>query len=145
MSEPTENLDNDIPADLAEDLADDLAAAPEPDGDQLPQEDTLIPSDVDDILDVGYSPADEPRHGLYDDVTGSLAGSISAELAAEEPDFGAPDQETDDFRAGRLVADADALEGRDNDIYADDEGVDGGAASAEEAAVHIIPEAGDDA
>jgi hypothetical protein len=29
-------------------------------------------------------------------------------------------------------------------LYADDEGIDGGAASAEEAAVHVVPEPADD-
>ncbi|MEK8225633.1 DUF5709 domain-containing protein [Oerskovia sp. M15] len=46
----------------------------------------------------------------------------------------------DTTRSGRLIADADALDGRVNDTYADDAGIDGGAASAEEAAVHIVEE-----
>lgn len=41
---------------------------------------------------------------------------------------------------GRLVADPDALDGRQNDTYADDEGISGGAAGAEEAAVHVVEE-----
>ena len=42
--------------------------------------------------------------------------------------------------AGRLVADTDALDGRSNDTYAEDEGISGGASSAEEAAVHVVEE-----
>jgi len=46
----------------------------------------------------------------------------------------------DATRSGRLVADPDALDGRQNDTYADDEGISGGAAGAEEAAVHVVEE-----
>ncbi|MCA1269899.1 DUF5709 domain-containing protein, partial [Streptomyces sp. 7G] len=44
-------------------------------------------------------------------------------------------------RAGRLSG-ADDATGRENDVFAEDVGIDGGAASAEEAAVHITDETG---
>jgi hypothetical protein len=50
------------------------------------------------------------------------------------------DDQVGDRRAGRLVlGDADELDAR-SDYWAPDVGIDGGAASAEEAAVHIIPD-----
>jgi hypothetical protein len=51
------------------------------------------------------------------------------------------DGEVGDLRAGRLV---DPNEGigpdEDGDLIGEDVGIDGGAASAEEAAMHIVPE-----
>jgi hypothetical protein len=67
-------------------------------------------------------------------------------LAQEEPDVWDQDPLThpDTTRAGRLVADDDAdpnADGaRDNDVYGQDVGIDGAAASAEEAAVHWVEE-----
>jgi hypothetical protein len=115
------------------------------DDDQLTQEDTLIDRGVDDLLDEGYSPPDrwrEPRdHETLDEL-----------LAEEEPDPAmrldesdyvdeqAGDDEVGDRRSGRLVA-PDAGFGVDDEaeLLGTDVGIDGGAASAEEAAVHIIP------
>lgn len=49
--------------------------------------------------------------------------------------------EVGEERAGRLVAPDEGLEeDREKDLVGDDVGIDGAAASAEEAAVHIIPE-----
>lgn len=46
-----------------------------------------------------------------------------------------------DVRAGRLVADrSDAYADNRNDVLADDVGIDGAGASAEEAAMHVIDE-----
>lgn len=53
---------------------------------------------------------------------------------------GAPEGSTVEPRAGRLSGAADAA-GRENDVFAEDVGIDGGAASAEEAAVHLTDEA----
>ncbi|WP_405828694.1 DUF5709 domain-containing protein [Streptomyces sp. NBC_01176] len=51
------------------------------------------------------------------------------------------DDEVGQDRAGRLVArDGGAHEDADKDMFAEDVGIDGGAASAEEAAVHRIPD-----
>jgi hypothetical protein len=49
------------------------------------------------------------------------------------------DDEVGDVRAGRLVASDEGFgEDTDEELYASDAGIDGGAASAEEAAVHVI-------
>jgi hypothetical protein len=113
--------------------------------DQIQPEDSLDYRGVDDILDEGYSPPERPsellRHGEHQ--------TLDERLAAEEPDFGTVDSETevvDDGevgaeRAGRLV---DPNEGigpdLEKDLVAQDVGIDGAAASAEEAAVHVIPD-----
>ena len=46
---------------------------------------------------------------------------------------------TDSDRAGRLQVDVDA-EGKENDVFAVDTGLAGGASSAEEAAMHLVPD-----
>lgn len=116
------------------------------DDDQLTQEDALIDRGVDDLLDEGYTPPDrwrEPRdHQSLDEL-----------LSAEEPDPAmqlddsdyldeqAGDDEVGDRRSGRLVApNAGFGEDDEDELLGYDVGIDGGAASAEEAAVHIIPE-----
>jgi Family of unknown function (DUF5709) len=125
----------------------------------LEGEDTLEdPRGVQDVLDTGYSPPDRPW--AVDDwgttESEELAGeSLDGRLARELPD-GYPDDgdglgdssdtdgellddEVGDVRAGRLVeADAGGPDDTDAELYADDEGIDGAAASAEEAAVHIV-------
>jgi hypothetical protein len=51
------------------------------------------------------------------------------------------DGEVGDVRAGRLVSPDEGAHGdREKDEIADDVGIDGGAASAEEAAVHVVSE-----
>jgi len=127
---------------------------------QLQPEDTLIDRGVDDVLDEGYSPPEQPyRHGSI----GSTPESLEQLLAEEEPDpaarlsdpFDKDERQRSDeaeretefpqhdevgrARAGRLVA-PDRAFGADveADLVADDAGINGGAASAEEAAVHII-------
>ncbi len=51
--------------------------------DQLQPEDTLIDRGVDDVLDEGYSPPEQPyRHGSF----GSTPESLEQLLAEEEPD-----------------------------------------------------------
>ena len=128
--------------------------------DQLQPEDTLIDRGVDDVLDEGYSPHEQPyRRGSF----GSTPESLEQLLAEEEPDpaarlsdpFDKDERQRSDeaeretefpqhdevgrARAGRLVA-PDRGFGADveADLVADDVGINGGAASAEEAAVHII-------
>jgi hypothetical protein len=64
--------------------------------------------------------------------------SLDQRLAEEEPDS-LPLDDDPDPRAGRLVAQdetADASE--EDDLEARDAGIDGGAATAEEAAVHVV-------
>jgi hypothetical protein len=122
----------------------DAALNSEGDTDQLPKEDTLTQRGVDDLLDEGYSPPERPRSNHFGETAlEEIQGeSLDQRLAEEEPDiFDAPDSgASQPDRAGRLVADPDALDGRVNDTFAEDAGVDGGAASAEEAAVHIVEE-----
>ena len=122
----------------------DAALGSEGDTDQLPKEDTLTQRGVDDLLDEGYSPPERPRSNHFGETAlEEIQGeTLDQRLAEEEPDiFDAPDSgATQPDRAGRLVADPDALDGRVNDTFAEDAGVDGGAASAEEAAVHIVEE-----
>ena len=110
------------------------------DEDQLTQEDMLIDRGVDDLLDEGYSPPDEWREPRDDE-------TLDEQLAEEEPDpalqldeVDAPDEqwgddEVGDQRSGRLVAGE-----QDGELLAGDVGIDGSAASAEEAAVHVIDE-----
>jgi len=128
--------------------------------DQLQPEDTLVDRGVDDVLDEGYSPPERPYgRGFF----GSTPESLDQLLAEEEPDpamqiydpFDKDEQQRSDEseretefpqrnevggeRAGRLVApDRGFGEDVDADLLATDVGIDGGAASAEEAAVHVI-------
>ncbi|EHB56148.1 hypothetical protein MycrhDRAFT_3342 [Mycolicibacterium rhodesiae JS60] len=127
------------------------------DDNQLQPEDTLIDRGVDDILDEGISPPERPYARTNLDHPGPE--TLDELLAEEEPDpvarlnnvldelNGADDDDSeypeDDevgrTRSGRLVA-PDAGFGADDDpeLFAEDVGIDGGAASAEEAAMHVI-------
>ena len=130
------------------------------DENQLQPEDTLIDRGVEDILDEGYSPPERPYGGAS---FASGPESLDQLLAEEEPDpamqrydpLDKDEQQRSDqaereiefpqhdevgrARAGRLVApDQGFGEDVEADLVADDVGIDGGAASAEEAAVHII-------
>ena len=113
------------------------------DGDQLPQEDTLVDRGVDDLLDEGYSPPDrwkEPRdHETLDELLSEEEPDPAMQL--DDPDEQAGDDEVGDRRAGRLVSSDEGV-GIDTeaDLLGSEVGVDGGAASAEEAAVHVIDE-----
>jgi hypothetical protein len=65
------------------------------------------------------------------------------ELAEQEvdPDEEDVDDEVGDARAGRLVAPDEGVHvDQEKDLVAEDVGIDGAAASAEEAAVHVIPD-----
>lgn len=124
--------------------------------DQIPQEDSLVDRGVDDLLDEGYSPPERPYRGaeLLND-----GETLDELLAEEEPDPAMqldddsdedPDAEfPEDFevgsrRAGRLVSPGDGVYDEESELLARDVGVDGGAASAEEAAMHVIDEDGAD-
>jgi len=118
----------------------------EGDNNQLPSEDTLIDRGVDDVLDEGYSVPDRPRSNHYGETPWEEAHreTIDQRLGQEEPEvWEARDVPLDDreqFRAGRLVEDDDAVKAGGTDGFAIDAGISGGAASAEEAAVHLIAE-----
>jgi hypothetical protein len=106
---------------------------------QLDTSDTLAgPAGDIDGLDAGYVPPDRPYVLDDDEVTaaGQLDGdSLDERLAREEPE----DVPADVDRAGRL-ADPEQLGAmeRTDAMDAQDVGIDGGAASAEEAAVHVV-------
>jgi hypothetical protein len=114
-----------VPRETADDLPEtspDLAEAL-----QLGNEETLTGPAGTDPLDAGYVPADRP-YGVEDPAV-TAAGQREGESHEERLRREQPDEEpaVDVDRAGRLEADGEA---------ARDVGVDGGAASAEEAAVH---------
>jgi len=80
--------------------------------------------------------APENESGLDDDRVG---GDDPDSIAAEEDWLG--DREVGDERAGRLVApDEGGSEDAEKDLVGEDVGVDGAAASAEAAAVHVVDE-----
>jgi hypothetical protein len=127
-------------------------------GDQLQPEDTLDDRGVDDVLDEGISPPERLR-GADDKATtalGELEGeTIDERLRQEEPEVWADAEEERDAdildgpvggevgseRTGRLVAPDQGLgEDTDSELFAEDEGIDGAGASAEEAAMHTIEE-----
>jgi hypothetical protein len=125
--------------------------------DQLTSADTLDDpeGELEDELDRGSPPPDRWSAGqgfgntAYEEATGE---SLEQRVAQEEPETD-PYAETDtddeelndgevgDRRAGRLVdLDGGLGEDTEKDLVADDVGIDGAAASAEEAAVHIVPD-----
>jgi hypothetical protein len=106
---------------------------------QLETSESLVgpPGDVDG-LDAGYAPPDRP-YALDDDeltVAGQREGeTLDERLAREVPE----EVPVDIDRAGRL-ADPEQLGvmERTDSIEGQDVGIDGGAASAEEAAMHVV-------
>lgn len=106
---------------------------------QLGNEETLDGPLGADPLDAGFSPNDRP---IAMDDFGTTAEemaegeSLDSRLAREQPET----EPTDEFRSGRLVEpDEGVREDADAQLVATDVGIDGGAASAEEAAVHDVP------
>ena len=112
---------------------------------------TDVEGDVEDELDRGYSPPEKysPAQGYgntpYEEATGE---SLDQRVVQEEPEpdpyaevptENLDDGEVGDERAGRLV-DPDQGLGEDTEkgLVGDDVGIDGAAASAEEAAVHVV-------
>jgi len=113
------------------------------DEDQLQAEDTLIDRGVDDVLDEGISPPERPYSGRTfgrDDLDHRLAEEEPDGSSAEDdPEFPSQESEAGRTRSGRLVEPNMGFgEDSEADLVADDVGISGGAASAEEAAVHII-------
>jgi hypothetical protein len=130
--------------------------------------DTLTGDPGDDPLDRGVAAPERWSAGMrFGTTAGEQQGgeSLDALLAEEEPDTpadldnedpedfaGDPDAADEDLdglllddgpdpRAGRLVADDEgAHPDTEADLVAHDTGIDGGAASAEEAAVHVVDE-----
>lgn len=127
------------------------------DQDQLQPGTSLEDRGVADALDEGYSPPEKPsvllREGEHDTLDARLSEEIPepdpyAETEQEEAaDNGVPheadflDLETGDERAGRLIEPNQGIgPDTEKDLIGIDAGIDAGAASAEEAAMHVIPE-----
>ncbi|MDX3242227.1 DUF5709 domain-containing protein [Streptomyces sp. ME18-1-4] len=128
----------------------------------LDASDTLDYRAGEEALDEGYSPPERPWAVEHTGVTaaeGWRGETLDERLAEEVPDVGVPegdglgdiwdtdgellDDEVGDGRAGRLLApDEGAHEVTESDLFASDRGLDGAGASAEEAAMHVIPESG---
>jgi hypothetical protein len=135
--------------------------------DQLQPDDTLDDRGVDDVLDEGMSPPERPSAAVGQGLTAAEDAegeTLDERLAQEEPDpasvvdHSAQAQEAElshaaenadpsdgfevgDERTGRLAEPGDGATDEVNQTPAADEvGIDGAAASAEEAAVHTIDE-----
>ncbi|MFV8183785.1 MULTISPECIES: DUF5709 domain-containing protein [unclassified Streptomyces] len=137
----------------------------QPDGSEIQEdsglldvEDTLDDDGVDDPLDRGWSPPERPWAVERDDVTAAErrhGETLEQRLAEELPELvmsdgdgigdcdGSDGELLDDevgaTRSGRLVApDEGVHEDEESALIATDVGIDGAAASAEEAAMHIV-------
>ncbi|MFE6821593.1 DUF5709 domain-containing protein [Streptomyces sp. NPDC057690] len=126
----------------------------------LDLQDAIGERTYDDTLDEGYSPPEKPLGVTKYGTTAAEqheGESLDQRLAQEVPDVSEPagdgvgdlpdgegepvDAEAGDRRAGRLVApDEGAHPDAVKEEIAQDVGIDGGAAGAEEAAVHIVEE-----
>jgi hypothetical protein len=131
---------------------------------RLEPEDVLEDESTEEVLGAGYAPQDRPW-AVDDwgttDLEEQQGESLDGRLAREVPERTGEEDEGDDVgdlpggegelrdlevgdtRAGRLsLVDAGTESGDDvePDLEAFDEGIDGGAASAEEAAVHVVPD-----
>ncbi|MEU9918132.1 DUF5709 domain-containing protein [Streptomyces sp. NPDC051001] len=123
----------------------------------LDAEDTLEDDGVGDPLDRGWSPPERPWAVEHTGVTAADRETLDERLAEELPEAPAPegdgigdydggdgellDNEVGARRSGRLVApDEGAHEDDESGLIATDVGIDGAAASAEEAAMHIVDE-----
>jgi hypothetical protein len=123
--------------------------------DQLQPDDTLDERGVDDVLDEGMSPPERPSRETARGITAredAEGETLEDRLEQEEPDPAAVIDHTaqaqvdeldpsdgfeiGDERSGRLTE----SEGDLSDEVAQDVGIDGGAASAEEAAMHTVEE-----
>ena len=126
------------------------------DEDQPQSDGTSLVSDrgLADPMDEGYSPPEKwsPAEGYGNTpLEEELGETLDQRLAQEVPEDDPYEQaaretenvggEVGDERAGRLVAEDEGIaEDTTKDLVADDVGIDGAAASAEEAAVHVINE-----
>jgi hypothetical protein len=115
--------------------------------DQLQAEDSQ--TGAEDPLETGYSPPERPL-GMREEITldERLAEEVPEQDAERYDDgigdladgAGEPlDDQVGDERSGRLVApDEGAHADLETDAVAEDVGIDGAAASAEEAAMHVV-------
>ncbi|MFF1655176.1 DUF5709 domain-containing protein [Streptomyces sp. NPDC058255] len=132
----------------------------------LDPEDTLNGRDS-DPYDEGWSPPERPLGVEHQGTTAREqreGETLDQRLAEERPDPALEEPDTDDDvgdlpggegeplddeagadRAGLLAAPGRAAhDDAEQDMLSEDVGIDGGAASAEEAAVHLIPDADED-
>jgi hypothetical protein len=123
---------------------------------QMQPYDTLDDRGVEDVLDEGIVPPQKwsPGQGFGNTAAEQAEGeTLDQRIAQEEPDvFAALDEdgpldeqaeneEVGDERSGRLVApDEGSHEDQEKDSVAWDVGIDGAGATAEEAAMHVIPD-----
>ncbi|MFF7387893.1 DUF5709 domain-containing protein [Streptomyces scabiei] len=126
----------------------------------LDLQDALDERTYDDMLDEGYSPPERPLGVTKSGTTAAEqheGESLDDRLRQEVPDVEVPagdgigdlpggegeplDPEAGADRAGCLVApDEGARTDTTKELIAEDEGIDGGAAGAEEAAMHVVPD-----
>ena len=129
---------------------------------RLESEDVLEDDSTADVGDAGYVPQDRPW-AVDDPAVSGEEETLDQRLAEEEPDTGAGEDERDDglgdvsdtdgelrdaevgdTRAGRLAgtdAGSESAPDSEPDLEGFEEGRAGGGASAEEAAVHVVPPA----
>ena len=109
--------------------------------------------DLDDELDRGYSPPERysPDYGntpWEEEHRETIDQRVRQEVPEEDPytedgwtEEDLDDGEVGDVRAGRLVdPDQGGREDTEKDLVGQDVGIDGAAASAEEAAMHVVPD-----
>lgn len=117
--------------------------------DQMEQDRTLVDRGVEDVLDEGYTaPEGWSAAQRYGNTAAEQAEgeSLDQRIKQEVPDDQADgrdeavsDAEVGDERSGRLVDPNGGIGADvDSELVGDEVGIDGGAASAEEAAVHVI-------
>ncbi|MGC3992968.1 MAG: DUF5709 domain-containing protein [Propionicimonas sp.] len=128
--------------------------------DQLQPDETLLDRGVDDVLDEGYVTGENwsPAQGFGNTAKEMRQGETLEMRIAQElpeqpvklegpwnPDASEP-REVGKARAGRLVDANGGVPGLDTEAESvgSDVGIDGGAATAEEAAMHIIDDYDDD-
>jgi hypothetical protein len=125
---------------------------------RLEPEDVLEDDSTADVGDEGYVPQDRPW-AVDDPAVSGEEESLDRRLGEEDPEAGEDDDgdalgdvlgtdgelrddEVGGARAGRLAevdAGSESAPDREPDLEGFDEGRAGGAASAEEAAVHLVP------
>lgn len=123
---------------------------------QQTEGDPIYDPSIDEVLDQGYSPPDyEPKTKIPTEAEEAEGLSLDELLAAEEPDVFALAEERDqqevealevgDERAGRLVdVGDDGFSDTEKSLIAEDDGIAGGGATAEEAAMHVFDPEGTD-
>ena len=119
---------------------------------QMQPSDTLDDRGVEDVLDEGIVPNQKwsPGQGFGNTAAEQREGeTLDQRIAQEEPDVfdqeyddeNLDDAEVGDVRSGRLVAPDEGAHGDDEaEAIATDVGIDGAGATAEEAAMHVVPD-----